>query len=170
MMTVLSGFKFMSFNQIIQTYEKNPLIMLNFLIPVIIILLFFLAVRIRASFVNQDNIPDIDSKKERFETPDKNFEEEMNFVMKKDYDHFEKIEDTAQKKIFFFLKEMRKSIRRYNRINYRLNLTLSDKKIEKLKKEKEIEMEKIVKIHAKIQSNLDTIDRELISQVRENGE
>ncbi|MGP6220398.1 hypothetical protein [Caldiplasma sukawensis] len=169
-MAVLSGFKFMSLNQIIQNYEKNPLIMLNFLIPVLVILLFFLAVRIRASLAKQDSIPDIDSKMESFETPDKNFEEEMNFVMKKDYDHFEKIEDSAQKKIFFLVKEMRKSIRKYNRINYRLNLAISDKKIQNLKKRKESEMEKIVKIHAKIQTNLDTIDRELISQIRENGE
>ncbi len=76
------------FSAWVQNIIHNPLIILHFFVPIIMIFVAMLAVEHRSRKTRLDAPPTIDQKKEKFVVPDDFLNSELDSIKNEDYRHF----------------------------------------------------------------------------------
>lgn len=76
------------FNAWLLNIENNPLILLHFVVPILMIFLAVLALGYRSKRTKLDSLPQIDQRKEKFVIPNDFLSREVESINKEDYRHF----------------------------------------------------------------------------------
>lgn len=112
------------FSAWIQNIIRDPLIILHFLVPIIMIFVAMLAVEHRSKKTKVDALPTIEQKKEKFVLPDDFLNRELDSIKSEDYRHFldPMVDDLeGMRNIVNELKVLRHSFARFEKMSESTN-------------------------------------------------
>jgi 5-bromo-4-chloroindolyl phosphate hydrolysis protein len=153
-----------SFTELLYELEADPMLFFVFLVPVLMVVVYFIILKINALRRKVDSEPTFIQEKETFKLPEDYINEEMLYVQGRDYDHFEANLEDSSRKIKALSKYLTRKARKYRRMKYRITYTASERTKKKLAEKMQKEFKEIMSVYATIQKV--TIDLDL-SRIKE---
>lgn len=147
-----------SLNGFIAEVMSDPLVMLQFLIPLLIVVVGVLTLKVHGARSKINTNPSMVQEREVFELPDDNFYKEMMYVDNGDSDHFEQTIEKNTKEIISSTKVIKNFARRYKRLKYRLQYTNSKRKKEKMDARMKAIMKEMLRIYGNLEKDMLKLD------------
>ncbi|MGP6206725.1 hypothetical protein ACNF42_01630 [Cuniculiplasma sp. SKW3] len=138
----------------IDSIESDPLNTLKFLIPSIIVIFYFLVLKVASVRNKTDRNPDLKQEKEIFKVPKDYLNMEMVYVEKSDIEHVSDIILKSSRKVNIITKKIKSEYRKYKRIKYRITFVQSEKRKRVLEKRLSDITEGILKDYKEIRNSM----------------
>ncbi len=151
-----------SLSQFVDYIESDPIHTLRFLIPSILIVFYAILLKVSAARNKVDKNPDLKQEKEVFPVPKDYINLEMVHVQNSDLDYVSDIILKSSNKVNIITKQMKRDMRRYRRIKYRMTFVQSDRKRKELRERMENITQSLLKQYAEIRKSMLEISDRLL--------
>ncbi len=143
-----------SFAAFISEIRTDPLALFQFLIPLLVLVFAVLTLKIRGTRVKVNSNPSMVQERENFELPDNDFNREMIYVTKQDFDHFEVSIEERSRMILASVKILDRMARKYKRLKYKAQYTTNNARKKRLNTLIQSKMGEMLKLYNTVEKEM----------------